>query len=69
MRTVKAKDDTGREVRSANKIAARIVIHHGADMSAHGRRKIVSWMRREAAFLERHADQMATTYTARWMYM
>ena len=48
--------------------AARVVIVRGGDMSAGGRRRIAGWLRRQATFLERHADQMAPRYSARWLY-
>lgn len=49
-------------------IAAQIVIHRGADMTARGRRQIAGWIRREATFFERHADQMATRFVSSWRY-
>jgi hypothetical protein len=53
---------------NGGKIAASLKIKDGARMTASGRRRIAAWMRRQATFLEKHADKMAKTYTASWRY-
>lgn len=50
------------------KSAAILTIHRAPDMSPEGRRDIASWLRRQAGFLERSAKQMASRYTARYIY-
>ena len=59
---------SGRRDSKGTKEAARIVIVRGAEFTPSGRRRIAQWLRREATFLEKHADRMASRYTARWMY-
>ena len=49
-------------------IAASVVIYRGAEYNASGRRRIAQWLRRQAAFLEKHANRMAPKYTATWRY-
>ena len=50
------------------KEAARVVIVRGSEFTPSGRRRIAQWLRRQAAFLEKHNDRMAKRYTARWLY-
>jgi len=53
---------------NGRRLAASLKIKDGPRMTASGRRRIAAWLRREAKFLEKHADQMAKTYTASWRY-
>ena len=56
------------DLSNGDKVAASITIHDGAKMTRRGRKTIAAWMRRQAAFLERHNDQMAPRFTSRWRY-
>jgi hypothetical protein len=60
---IKAKDDSNGE-----KVAAKVIIHRGSEMTRRGKKQIANWLRRQAAFLEDHADQMADRFTASWRY-
>lgn len=60
-KTAKRDDGYGKE-------AARVVILRGSDMTLRGRRQIAAWLRRQAKFLERHGDELAPRFTARWLY-
>lgn len=60
---IKTKDDSNGE-----KVAAKVIIHRGSDMTKRGRKQIANWLRRQAAFLESHGDQMANRFTASWRY-
>lgn len=60
-KVTKRDDGFGRE-------AARVVILRGSDMTPRGRREIAAWLRRQAKFLENHGDEMASRFTARWLY-
>ena len=50
------------------KSAAILTIHRPAEMSRRGRTDIVRWLRRQATMLSRHADKLASRYTARYLY-
>ena len=52
----------------SEKSAAILTIHHAARMTPRGRKVIAHWLRRQAGLLERHADQYAGRYTARYLY-
>jgi hypothetical protein len=60
---IKAKDDSNGE-----KVAAKVVIHRGGEMTKRGRRQIANWLRRQARFLESHGDELAPRFTASWRY-
>lgn len=51
-----------------NKSAAIVTIHDAPRMHRKGRKSIAAWLRRQAAFLENNADQLASRYTARYLY-
>lgn len=53
---------------NGEKVAAKVVIYRGAEMTAKGRRQIAGWLRRQADFLEKKADRMANQFTATWRY-
>ncbi len=61
--SIKTKDDSNGE-----KVAAKVTIHRGSEMTKRGRRQIANWLRRQAAFLESHGDEMANRFTASWRY-
>ena len=50
------------------KSAAIVTIKDAAKMSPKGRKDIANWLRRQAAFLERSADQLSSRFTARYLY-
>jgi hypothetical protein len=50
------------------KSAAIVTIKDAPKMSRKGRKDIASWLRRQATFLEKHADQFAGRFTARYIY-
>jgi hypothetical protein len=37
-------------------------------MTKRGRKDVARWLRRQAGFLERHADQLSHRFTARYIY-
>jgi len=49
----------GRTDCNGQTLAASVTIIRGAEFNASGRRRIAGWLRREARFLEKHADRMA----------
>lgn len=53
---------------NGEKVAAKVIIHRGSDMTLRGRKQIAGWLRRQADFLEKKADQMADRFTATWRY-
>lgn len=53
---------------NGSKVAATVILHRASEYTPAGRRRIVAWLRKEAAFLEKHHAEFATTYTARWRY-
>lgn len=60
---IKSRDDS-----RGDKVAASLSILRGAEMTTKGRKQIAGWLRRQADFLEKKGDQMATRFTARWRY-
>jgi hypothetical protein len=49
--------------------AAVLTIHEPGRMTARGRRDIVAWLRRQAAYFLRHGEQYSETrFTARYLY-
>jgi hypothetical protein len=50
------------------KSAAIVTIFRPADMTPAGRRRIATWLRRQAGFLQTHGKRMATRFTARYLY-
>lgn len=63
-----ARRDDSRDDSRGDKIAATVVIKDGALMHAKGKKQIAAWLRRTATFLEKHNDEMAPRFTARWWY-
>lgn len=52
----------------ADKSAAIVTIKDGHKMNARGRRSIASWLRKQAAWFEKHGDKLAPTFRARYIY-
>lgn len=50
------------------KSAAVLMIKDGQDMTPGGRKRIAAWLRRQAAFLEKHGNEYANRFTARYLY-
>ena len=50
------------------KSAAILTIHKAPEMSKRGRKAIANWLRRQADFLEHHADELSKRFTARYIY-
>ncbi len=50
------------------KSAAILTIHRAPAMSKRGRKAIAAWLRRQAGFLERNADELSNRFTARYLY-
>jgi hypothetical protein len=50
------------------KTAASLVIHDAANMHRKGRKAIANWLRRQAGFLDKHADQLSKRYRASYRY-
>ena len=50
------------------KLAATVVIRDAQDMTERGRKEVAQWPRRQARFLEEHADQLSRRYRARYLY-
>lgn len=50
------------------KTAVVLTIRMAPKMTERGKRDIAAWMRRQANFLTKHADQMANRFTARYIY-
>ncbi|WP_165435410.1 hypothetical protein [Bradyrhizobium sp. Leo121] len=50
------------------KSAATVVIRDASDMTERGRREVALWLRRQARFLEKHADSLSRRYRARYLY-
>lgn len=50
------------------KSAAILTVFRAPEMTVSGRRDIVHWLRRQATMLSKHADNLASRYTARYLY-
>lgn len=50
------------------KTAATINIINPSDMTAKGRKEIAAWLKRQAQHLEKHGDQYAKRFRARYLY-
>jgi hypothetical protein len=50
------------------KSAAILTIKDSSDMTARGRKAIASWLRRQAAFFEKHGTEYSSTFRARYLY-
>lgn len=50
------------------KSAAIVTIKDASEMTEEGKKDIARWLRRQANFLVNHADQLASRYTARYIY-
>ena len=50
-----------------DKSAAIVTIKDGPEMTLGGRRRIAAWLRRQAAFFERHGNKYASRFTARYL--
>lgn len=48
--------------------AAIVTIRRASDMTPKGRKEVARWLRRQALFFERHADQLSPRFTARYLY-
>lgn len=51
------------------KSAAILKIIDASKMTLKGRRSIISWLKRQTRFFERHPDKMADRCTARYLYV
>mgnify|MGYP001574485042 CR=1 FL=1 len=49
------------------KRVATFTVHRAADMSPAGRHEIAEWLRKQAVFLETEGENLAPTFTARWI--
>lgn len=54
--------------KTKEKSAAIVTIKDAQDMTPEGRKDIARWLRRQAAFLEKHAEELSNRYTARYLY-
>jgi hypothetical protein len=45
---------------------ARLTLHRMSELPKRHRKKIASWLRRQAEFLEKDADKMSARFTARY---
>lgn len=52
----------------ADKSAAIVTIKEADKMTAKGRKAIAAWLRRQAAFLEKHGNEYSARFTARYLY-
>lgn len=50
----------------AQKVAASIHIHEADRMTPEGRKRIATWLRRQANWLIKHGDNYAPRFTARY---
>lgn len=50
------------------KSAAILTLKDAPLMNKRGRKNIAAWLRRQAGFLEKHADQLSNRFTARYIY-
>ena len=50
------------------KSAAIVTIKDAPNMTKRGRKQIAAWLRRQAGFLENHADKLSRRFTARYFY-
>lgn len=51
-----------------DKIAAVFTLFDAPKMSEKGRQDIAAWLRRQASFLLKHHKELASRYTARYIY-
>jgi hypothetical protein len=50
------------------KSAATLTVHDAPKMSKKGRKSIADWLRRQAGFIEKNADELSARFTARYLY-
>lgn len=50
------------------KSAAILTLKEAPKMTKRGREDIAAWLRRQASFLEKHADQLSDRFVARYLY-
>lgn len=50
------------------KSAVVVTVKDAPAMTKRGRKQIALWLRRQAAFLEKHGDEFANRFTARYLY-
>lgn len=50
------------------KSAAVLTLKDAPSMTKKGRKDIALWLRRQAGFLEKHADKLSHRFTARYIY-
>lgn len=48
--------------------AAILTIKDAPNMTKRGRKNIAMWLRRQAGFLDKHADKLSRRFTARYLY-
>lgn len=48
--------------------AAILTVRDAPGMTKRGRKQIAAWMRRQAAFFEKHGDNYSKRFTARYLY-
>ena len=48
--------------------AAIVTIKDAPAMTKRGRKAIAAWLRRQATFLEKHGNEFAGRFTARYLY-
>lgn len=50
------------------KSAAILTIKDGDKMSRDGKRRIVSWLKKQIKFFEKYSKELAPTFRARYLY-
>jgi hypothetical protein len=54
--------------RTKSKSAAIVTVFRAPDMSKRGRKSVAEWLRRQAGFIESDGDNLASRFTARYLY-
>lgn len=48
--------------------AAVVTVFRASQMTRGGRKRIAEWLRKQATVVQNHGDQLASRYTARYLY-
>jgi hypothetical protein len=54
--------------KKVEKTAATIIVHRVSEMSPEGKKAVLKWMRKQIAWIDKHGDDLAVTFTARYRY-
>lgn len=54
--------------KKVEKTAATIIVHRVSEMTPDGKKAILKWLRKQVSWIDKHGDNLAVTFTARFRY-